>query len=495
MKTVAQANANLNLPTFMLILPSSSLMNLVKLKIDFLCDINHITRYPSAYNIDQHTLENIHQSCPLLESLSIENFNLTISDEYYENNKNDIVSTHHLKNIDMSYGRFYNPHCFSYLATKYPQLESLVLKLDFSYLLKEDDEEEKKKKKEQFHNAVLNMFPQLLLLKKFSYNMNQWSEIWPCYGFFQWLNLQSNRLTHLKYNYPLTENKSKELATEKYNFDIYNSNHISSPIPQQQQQFNYLNHLTSLSIGLDNTIDLAFTFLLEYENTTIVSSILQELNIEVSHTIPKTKCIYIYDCLDMFPNINSLSLMERMHIIDNGDLINNYMDMNSNDTFNKLHQLIKNRKQQQQKQEEEHDDTLSKMNNDHQLIYKLKSLKIVYLRVWFENGFDEFLKKCHQLKTLELVKVAFINPMDPFNEIYLDLSNLHLDIVKIAHNFCAPMNKFEFPSRITKLIIDETAIDCKRIMENNENDQSRNDNTKCILNLKCKFIDAFTFIV
>ncbi|CAO3647999.1 unnamed protein product [Cunninghamella blakesleeana] len=432
LKNSGQLNINLDPPTVILILPNLSLTNLIELELDFNCR-SYYCSSPPEFLIDHYTFENIHQSCPLLESLSIKRFYMHISNEYYRNNKNNIIPNYQLKNINME-GRFCSSDCLSYLATKYLQIESLSL---YKY-------REKGQHSINDENAFINMLFHLPSLKKLTYKkMNSY----PDDDFFNWLNLHPYQLTHLKYIRPSAIYES---------ISNTNINNTDKTI-LLSQQLNYLTHLTSLSLNLDNATDLAFTFLLGKINTIIVSTILEELNIEYSDCC-KIKYIYIYDWLDMFPNILASKLIGGEHIVDNNDYIEKGNNEDEDDTSNKLHQLINKRKQQQMY------DTTSKVNNNHS-IYRLKSLIISCNYIWFKNGFDEFLKKCHQLKILELYKVIFISSLNAINGIQFDLPHLHLELLETHHISYAPINNFKKIKTIKKYIIHESLIDFNRVFE------------------------------
>ncbi|CAO3647995.1 unnamed protein product [Cunninghamella blakesleeana] len=455
-----QSSINSNSPVYILVLPTLSLTNLIELKIEFLGDLLQTGFYPSAYTIDERTFENIHLSCPLLESLSIEHVILNTSNKYNEINK----------------------------TTKHSRLESLSLHLDYYYVTKEN--------MELYQNSALNMLVQLTLLKKIYYTGCHCVKFWPYYEFFQWLNLESNQLTHFGYNFPLTEYKCKELS-KTYDTNLNYFDEIAAlPI---HCQFNYLNHVTSLSLVLDGATDLVFTFLLKNKNTTIVSTILEELNIEKSINC-KTKYMYIYDWLDVFPNmslfkVNGNSSVKDLDILDNNDITNKYnknspriiKDENENNTYDELHQLIKKRKQQYHQQEY---GTLNKMNDDDRNSnfsnYKLKSLKLTSIRIWFEAGFDILLKECHQLKILQLDQIAFISLKNHLNGIYFDLSHLYLELLEIRKLVFIPMNNLE-KSEFTKYFIHESLIGTSRLIGTDGEYISVN---QYCFNLKCKFING-----
>lgn len=88
----------------------------------------------SIYNGDEHMFESIHQSCPQLKSLTVESFNMYISENYYNNKSNKISnqllqSNVYLKELCIG-NRLNDSQCYDYLSFKYPHLESLSLYLD-----------------------------------------------------------------------------------------------------------------------------------------------------------------------------------------------------------------------------------------------------------------------------------------------------------------------------------------------------------------------------
>ncbi|CAO3648030.1 unnamed protein product [Cunninghamella blakesleeana] len=253
LKIIEQWDIYPDSPTVVLMFPNLPLANLIGLKIDFTCSINNIITYPPEYIIDQHTFENIHQTFPLLELLSMECFFMYISNEYYKNNKSNIISALRLKNLNKE-EKFLSQFCFLYFATIYPDLESLSLY----------ESGEGRSRSVSNAKSIVNMLFQLSSLKKLSYK-----KINPCSDdeFFKWLNIQSNKLTHLEL----------KRCHSKNNFIIANKD--EEIIPPIQQHFNYLIHLTSLSFDLNNATDIAFTFLSENNNTTIISTIMKKIKI------------------------------------------------------------------------------------------------------------------------------------------------------------------------------------------------------------------------
>ncbi|CAO3648046.1 unnamed protein product [Cunninghamella blakesleeana] len=488
MKPKEYYQSNKDIPIKMLILPAVSLKYLIKLNIDFTCTYNFYGNDSLNYTIDQHTFENIHQSCPLLESLSIKQFYMNISNGYDNNNNNNnnndnnIIPAQYLK-IFIIECKFYSPQCFAYLSIKYPNLESLSLNECAFYQSEE--------KKGLYQHAILKMLLKFTTLNTLIYRVCARSLCWPHYSFFKWLNLPSTRLKQLEYRWPLTEigTLEKYIDTE----DMDNSIDIKDKlILSLQQPFNYLNHLANLTIDLENLNDLAFTFLLENKNISIISTILEELTITDPYN-GENQYVYIYDWLDLFPNLSSLGVIgDDMYLIDNSKQTNNFVYFNADDCYSKVHPLVNKRNKRQKHQVY---DPSIKLNDNKQSIYKLKSLKIIgtpTIYIWFTNGFDELLKKCDQLNTWELSDVIFIGYKDPSNKIHLDLTHLHFKFLSIHTISYLTTIEFGVIKNITKYVIQETLTDRECVMENNKPIKGHQ---QFVLNIKCKFIDEIAYNV
>ncbi|CAO3647983.1 unnamed protein product [Cunninghamella blakesleeana] len=455
-----------------LVLPTTPLYQLKELKINFAGFLQKKWINNPPFVINELTFENIHQSCPSLASLSVECFYMSLSNEGIINNdSNKIIPAFGLKKITMN-GGFHHQLCLSYFITKYPHLESISLGLLYDYLFKE--------RRSILIDSIANMLFQFPLLKELTYHDESgYYEKWPYYEFLQWLNQPSNILTHLHYPFPLTIAKTKQL-NEFNNMD----KNIRIPLHQHQQlQFNFLNHLTSLSLYLYDIIDLAFTFLTINTNKIIISTILKELKIK-ERDYEHDAIIYFHDWLDMFPNLILLDINYSGYIINDANFFHRYQknyinnnsnhindsDDNGNHLSNQLHQLIETKREQQ----------------DH-VYYKLKHLKLSKSQLWFKNGLDSSLVKCHQLKTLKLNHIKFINPVASLGRIRLDLSNLYLESLVLNGILCSSPNNVCNDTIITVFIIQEISTGDKRVMKRNKHESYDHH-----FILKCKYVDVFT---
>ncbi|CAO3648428.1 unnamed protein product [Cunninghamella blakesleeana] len=198
-----------------LILPNNVLNHLTTLKLDF----TELSMEESgSYDIDERTLESIYQSCPLLESLSVEGFDMNICGLTQSSSSSSLSSTeynhyqqttaiqpaHQLKNLKF-HGAMHDPHCFYYLSAKYPQLETLELFLEWGQLSIE--------KNEPYKQAISYFITHFSQLKKLDITLHIYSSFgdivliedgyWPNDEFMEWLHHSPNQLTYLKYPFDL----------------------------------------------------------------------------------------------------------------------------------------------------------------------------------------------------------------------------------------------------------------------------------------------------
>ncbi|CAO3648038.1 unnamed protein product [Cunninghamella blakesleeana] len=477
-------------------LPKEPLTNLTKLEIDFYRIKNF--GVDDKYIIDEQTFESIHYSCPSLESLSLTDFYMIISDKYqqHQTNKNKIIPANHLKNIKIRGANLKHPLCFHYISAKHPYLESLdfCLNLVFDKIPSEE--------KIPFQKAIFNMILQLPLLKKLIYQTSSrtlpepidgngdTTEIWPHLRFITWLYQNPNQLIELEYPFEFILSTLQEINIMNYNNNENENNNIAS----LQQPFGFLNHLTSLSLSLDHAIHLALTYLSQYKNTLTVSSTIESLTIQRSNT-DQCKCTFMNDWLDIFPNLFTLNLIHHNQILVSeygaDEIINNTKKNMDGDEIDNvyieylvnLHQLIKERKQQQQQ-----DDIIKRENKS--LFYKLKNLEILSGNIYTKDGFEGLLKKCH-LKKLKLDQIIFICPFYGIDETYLDLSNIHLELFYFNDiRYTTEIDVF-YGKYTKKLIIHETLSDSIR----NVQVPHYGSADVCLsLHIKCKYMDQLIII-
>ncbi|CAO3611579.1 unnamed protein product [Cunninghamella blakesleeana] len=514
---VVNAITEEDIPTKILILPT--LINLTKLKIDFCTHANRLLF--CFHNIDERTMENIHQSCPKLESLTLNDFIMSISDQYYYyNNSNNkrILPAICLKHININ-GDLTDPLCYTYLSIKYTHLESLSLYISENTSITNGNSSHF----EKFSQSIYQMINGFSLLKSincqtfhhigpnsYQNNIRNGSYIyWPHLLFIDWLNQNPNQLIHLNYPFDLTENDFSATTTHNIN-------------KQLQYQHTYLNYLTSLSLRTDNAIHLVLNYLLQNignSSLPIVSTNLKELTISSSYSISNNNGLFIYDWLTIFPNLISFKLNHMLYIYDdddesniNNDKNNHFKDINhDNQESVALHQLIKQQY-----------NTLNRKKN---AFYKLGNLEISESHIYFNNndGFDFFLRNCQQLKGLVLknnkIYISAENKTSASvatlplslssslskeksltsNQFHFDLSNLYLELLYIKNLLLILGNNFVDKNYVNKLIIYESVSDNKRIIEGSndfytiETIKNGSPYRSCALFLECKFNDGLVF--
>ncbi|CAO3648273.1 unnamed protein product [Cunninghamella blakesleeana] len=446
----------------LIISTTSNLSHLTCLKIDF------YTYWEKDYIINELTFEHIHETCPLLEFLSISKCWMDMFDkydptnEYYIDNNslgNSYKPANRLTKIIISESIFDDPRCFSYFSNKYPNVESLSIDFWFQSINGE--------RVPVFKQAIYNMLLQFRLLKKVSFHHEiQYSDSnWLNSVFLTWFYEHSHQLTHLDYADDLVIDKTlkeKLFNNRKDIVDDINLGNLLLNVQQLQPQFTFtfLHYLTNLTLSLKNMIHLALTYFLQSPHSTIVSKVLKNLSIE-KYLITDIDKLYIYDWLDVFPNLISLKL-SHIYIYDNWGDDNEVEDGEDKDEIhqdsNHLHQLINQHKQHKQQQQKQLQDDLNKENEIN--YYKLKKLHLWDCKIRFKNGFDEFLKRCSQLKRLKLESVTFIHsPMLNQNEVHFNLSHLCLAYLYVNGLYYSSLIQYTDFRILERLIIHETLTD------------------------------------
>ncbi|CAO3619829.1 unnamed protein product [Cunninghamella blakesleeana] len=407
------------------------------------------------FELDERTLESIHQSCPQLSTLQLYYFFMNLSEEYpnlitnninnIKNNNNDkMLPSLHLKQFKM-YGFLMDPKCYTYLSLKYPKLESFeLITQNISYL---------KDQSKMFQSCIFNMLTHYPLLKRLYVDIlcdQHWNSVfWPHHEFLQWLVNHPDQLDYLYYPYHLEPNiflqqQQQMIEKRKEKIEMDSKTDLQHPItlPLNHHYKIYLNYLTSFTINYTNLIDIAIEYFLFHSSTTPISQSIKELKI-IGSSFHVGKCnslFFMYDWLDVFPNVTTLILYqlfirgehhdpkeeeieEKFHFmnLNHNHYINNNNNGNNNgidDNYGKkkiskqllqkyngkipcgiyLHHLIKQRKKKQKDNDEHH-------HHHHKKKYPLKRLEIIGSRFYLknkdgnkttngnENGFDSLLNE------------------------------------------------------------------------------------------------------
>ncbi|CAO3641008.1 unnamed protein product [Cunninghamella echinulata] len=409
------------------------------------------------YDLDERTLESIHISCPLLESLQLLNFQMNLSDTFelsLSSSSDTQFMPSSLKTLEID-GNIYDARCYYYLSIKYPQLEQLKLTLDWPDRLSLPHVNGMY---EPFYISLHNMMTSYQHLKQLvffpkakvgyidpiyneprlfdcnsfvpSLNTLLTSHSWTHPHIISWLLLSPinywENITHL--DYPLDMmmeidlHKIKKITEHNFYSDSNNSDNNDSDTNDLDHDHkvdndkgighslfyfnlhNHLNGLASLSLTVDtNMTHLLLYYLLQDGNISIASSTLKDL--KINH---KTGNISFVNDLennemvseDDFYIYDWLAVFPRLKIftLNSGVLIKDGTRSNEkkNDKFNLDTQ------KQKQKQE----------NNDHPITrsYPLEELIIDGGALYFKNGFTTFCQSCPHLKRIDLKNIYYALP-------------------------------------------------------------------------------------
>ncbi|KAI9305968.1 hypothetical protein BJ944DRAFT_229911 [Cunninghamella echinulata] len=386
------------------------------------------------YDIDERTLESIHQSCPSLESLQLVYLEMNISDafetslipSFSPSSSSGIQPMTSLKTLDI-YGNLYDARCCYYLSLKFPQLEEFILNLKFP-----DANSRKVKQHHQdgfydlFYISIHNMMTSFKHLKKLEFDTKaflmpfEYSYFTPSVSTFltnngwthpdviSWLlsspiNFSTN-ITHLNFplNMMINKNEYKINKITEHNFysDIINNDYMNHSLFYINLNC-YLNDLTSLSINMDLCTNEIYNFLTQNGKKPIVSSILVELKmvykmhfleLDYDQNDKKTELrtkddLYIYDWLTMFPRLKVFNLRSSLLIKDGAKSY----DKKDNESLSDM----------QRQQDNIHYTTQS---------YPLQELIIHGGGVYFKNGFSAFCRSCPRLKRIDLNNIYYALP-------------------------------------------------------------------------------------
>ncbi|KAI9306483.1 hypothetical protein BJ944DRAFT_238721 [Cunninghamella echinulata] len=396
------------------------------------------------YELDERTLETIHCSCPKLETLHLDFFHMNISEQYDSmisavGNKKFIPAPS-LKVFKIM-GIILDPRCYTYINLKYTQMEAFDYNLRSNTFVNLTNRD--------FRSTLFYMLNHSPFLKRLSislYASYQWNpNYWPRYEFLQWLYDHPQQLTHLYYHdslFPVTwqqqqvikENNNGNDNGDENGFDLINI-FIQTDYYKRNKMFQhgtFLDYLTTLSLNFIHLVDTVTTFFLLNEHTVIFSNSIKELTI---YHDQKYNCLYIYDWLDAFPHLKTLTTWHMNSINDSdGDALGKYMIEDNDNKKNGiyLHRLVQQRKHQ------------LGISNDENKIYPLKKLDCQYGHLHLNYGLDLFFKKFNQLRHIAFSNVSYTLPVqendgdDDNNSnnnnrvIHVNLSHLYLDFFSIS---------------------------------------------------------------
>ncbi|CAO3611587.1 unnamed protein product [Cunninghamella blakesleeana] len=478
-----------------------SILNcLTNLNIGFF--INSSINSTISSNINEDTLHSIHQSCPKLESLTLKNFIMYTSKEFYSNESpsddyqkyqqkmillsSSSSTTRHLKHIKLD-GKFTDPECYTFLSSIYPQLISLELGITWFYISEE--------KNSLFASAIQSMMSQLKSLKILSIRLYH-----PDYS----LHRNSiNNSTDLKpfcgYNEFLKWIQKHPTQLDNLLLKHYFSTDIDSMINMNHHQHLFLNHLTTLSMQLTQAIDLVCSYLSQNKNQIIVSPSISILNLEgdwdhkVNWDDLKRKMNYpfqslnINDWLDIFPNLKSLDLKRFNYIKDYDDGDDDDDEYDYWDSI-RLHTLLKQRRQK-----------VGAISNKTVCYNKLEHISIAESVIYLQKGISQLFNRSRHLKKIILDSSYYLPIVEERSKniplLRVDLSYHNLDYLYIKNIYLIPRvdEKVDFYI-ITVLDLHEPFLDRKnKLSRAYQKCQPAYTHFTFNLCVKCNYVDCLLF--
>ncbi|CAO3650030.1 unnamed protein product [Cunninghamella blakesleeana] len=464
---------------------------------------------------DECVFESIHQSCPQLVSLTLKLFKMHISDNY---SHYQLSIQPNLQLRELAIGdQFYDSNCYQYLSLKYPQLTSLSLSLSSRYYSKDTHS--------IYRSAIFNMITQYIGLKKLTIDINydeDLNQVWPYAELYGWLQQNPTQLNYIGYSSDFVVKLLQENGYFGQQQQQLQSSVDPTIIPSNPtlnnynniffQRHDYLNHLTSLSIGNENcnAIYMFYYFYLCNGNSVFLSNTIETLSIDSGYFGN------IYFCLNAFPNLKSLHISGNgtaMEINDD-DEYDNFND--DNDYYNSPHlkevlQFLKKKMELQQlaiSNAEVNNKNRSNNNNnnkDHVNYYNLKKIELKLLNVHFKmNGWNGLFKRCPNLKEISLSDINSVKRVEdnesikmPIQEATFDLSHLSLDLLKIENFNYEPVSLvYDERHYVKVLMINETSSTKSSYyigFENKSKSVTFNYINSTTLNIICKYIDSIVF--
>ncbi|CAO3650033.1 unnamed protein product [Cunninghamella blakesleeana] len=469
---------------------------------------------------DERLFESLHEACPQLTSLTFKSLNMLISDDYDYFIANSLIQPNTCLK-ELSIGKnIHNPKFYDYLSFKYPYLESFSLTIKSrSYSPTSIP---------FFRVAIYNVITRYKYLKKLITKLDCEEfqvRVWPQSELFHWLQHNPTQLTHLDYTYIFIHDvifnrvdfgrTLPQLTPSRSSTNFFNGIIFIQP-------HDYLNHLTSLSLGNEpfNAIDILYYFYLCNKATNTLSKSIEELKLQTS----VFGSLYVW--LNAFPNLKSLSIIGS-NILSN--IINeNDIDINDDDVeyyenddleihSKEIYDFFKKKKSWMHQAHSDstvitnsnHDIDNSSNNHikhEHHHKYKLNRIEMANCRIRFQKyGWNGFFKHFTDLKTIILYN---INPVhiisynhqsikEPVQQATFDLSHLSLDLMNLK-NFNYDQYTIKIPPYnhyVKELIINETSCNnTYYVGYGNEHKYNLFDyKNSTTLNIICKSIDNIVF--
>ncbi|KAI9306480.1 hypothetical protein BJ944DRAFT_263486 [Cunninghamella echinulata] len=448
----------------------SALVHLKDLTIDFSKRLNGFT---TGLELDERTLDSIHQSCPVLASLKIYYLYMNISDQYFKNYQptyNNITPSYSLKEFYLLCVRILHPACFHYFSNKYPHLTKLHI--DPHWSIKHSDSSFQSQFVISFHDMIegYTHLSSLTFLPFYGYTFDGSNNLftspldyWSKKRFIYWLHDNPTQLEALHIGdilYMFDDEGLHDHDDDYYLYfnpnNGYNYNRMrpttvtttmeqNSDKKQQQQQrknrFIYLDYLKELTLSLyESTIPLTYNHLnsiymkRQLPFTSITSLTIDnqtELVLYSKHSYMKNKkanAFYFMNWIKMLPHLKKLNLYYVTTIgLDENDDENVFEE---DAIQRKINTIFK----QNLHKKDDHATTSSSISTttktietqqQQQCISKLEELVIKHSNLKYWNSLTNICRSCPLLRILKLDDVVvdnqdlsledFVNKMDMDN--------------------------------------------------------------------------------
>ncbi|KAI9304525.1 hypothetical protein BJ944DRAFT_266705 [Cunninghamella echinulata] len=363
-----------------ILLFSTTFMHLKHLLLNF---ENYSTEYnhhilPYSLGLDERTIEAIHQSCPVLESLELDSFSMNISMQYRRAMKPSLslspTSTTlaltenpclFLKKLSLMNCRLFHQNCFHFFATKYPNLADLSL-----CLVIDPEMNINQIKKEAYKRGFLEMLSAYTYLSTLSLDFavtKNWcdyhttlsmrEETWVNEEFMFWLASRPDILMDFKY---------KSLVNKFIDTTYQQKEEYKEEMKHKYIYLDRINKLILYYISSDTILYLKnmthFGINYDYLTTLVIQ------NIDNTWYGIDFK---FYEWLDLLPNL------KKLHLKDDDNISINFG----------LCSTIDLRQEPAQQQN---------------TTYRLEELEIIYAKVLLRNGFTHLGHLCPSLHTFKL---------------------------------------------------------------------------------------------
>ncbi|CAO3651066.1 unnamed protein product [Cunninghamella echinulata] len=426
---------------------STTFMHLKHLLLNFRSYSSEYNHHilPYSLELDERTIEAIHQSCPVLESLELDSFSMNISTQYRKMMKPPPPSSSHLstaltvsanpylllKKLSLINCLLCHQNCFHFFATKYPNLSDLSLclvidpKMNINYI-----------KKEIYKEGFQEMLSAYTSLSKLSLDfgtLDSWvsnpitpsmiEEAWVSEEFISWLTNHPDILMNFTYESDIdkfidTTYQQKEEHKEKMKQKKIYLNRIEKLILHYNSSDTFL--------ALENMTHFGISY--DYLTTLVIQN--------VGFNWGGIDFIF-YKWLDLLPHLKKLKFKEEDNIW----------------TDSHLYSTIDLRLEQEQQQNK---------------TYKLEELEIAYATLLLRDGFTCLGHLCPSLHTLKLNNIYIeddhVQQQKNTDIIVMDAPHLKLNQLFIGNIMIkSTLDPLGIKERAYELIVTET----KNIHDNN----------------------------